>query len=154
MKHRLQKKIAALTIALLSSVGVITAQQTFTGYAMTDSEAEGFGKGVYSFQLGDTITGIERVKEIPMENLSGGQLVGDTYYYLEYLQNYNGYQVLGLYAYDMESKTSRQIADYGAVQQGPIAGNFSYGYQNGVMYGLNFFNGGDAITIIDLEKGT
>lgn len=84
----------------------------------------------------------------------GGQIVDNTYYYFEYEQVYNGIKVHGLWAFDMESKTQRQIADYGGVNNGQAVSNFSYDYQSGTMYGLNGFNGGDGLVKLDLETGT
>ena len=152
----MKKKIHYLFLAFLSLLSVLPgqsiAQETKIAYAMNDNEES--GKGIYSFELSDTISNLQLIQPMSFEWVSGGLLVGETYYYMEYRQTDNGYESVGFYSYDMESKSVKQIADYGSTYQGPIASCLSYDYQQGVMYGLNGFNGGDNLVKIDLETGT
>lgn len=152
MKYKLHYLLLATVLTLLSWSERSMAQSTKTVYAMSDNED--FGKGIYSFELGDTINNLSLVQSLTVDAISGGLLVGDTYYYLEYQQTYNGYKVLGLYSYSMEDKVVKQIVDYGGKQQGTIANCFSYDYQEKTMYGLSGFNGGADLMKIDLETGT
>lgn len=151
MKQNLTHFLLAAMMAVLGLCTTVSAADVKTIYAMSDNG--NYGKGIYTLDLGDTISNIQLLKSLSYEGVSGGLMVGDTYYYLEYQQVYNGYKVLGLYAYDMESQTLKRIADYGEEQNGTIASCFSYDYQSSTMYGLNTFNGGTAITKIDLTRG-
>lgn len=152
MKYKLHAFLLASVMALSGFVGTSFATDTKTVYTMSDNG--NFGKGIYTFELGDTINDIKLLQPMTYDGVSGGLLVDDTYYYLEYSQVYNGYKVLGLYSYDMENKTVKQIVDYGGAQNGTISSCFSYDYQTGTMYGLDFFNGGSSLQKIDLETGT
>lgn len=152
MRNKLHQFLTALALVLTSWCGTAHAIDAKTAYAM--SESDDFGKGIYTFQLGDSITDLSLFQSMTFDHVSGGYLLGDTYYYLDYSQVYNGYKVNGLYAFDMESKTAKLVKDYEAAQNGTIASCFTYDYQTGTMYGLNSFNGGSSLSVIDLETGT
>lgn len=151
MRYKLHFFFVAFALTLAPLASNSHAVDVKTAYAMSDNAD--LGKGIYTFELSDTIKNISLFQALNVDAVSSGYLLGDTYYYLEYSQVYNGYKTLGFYAFDMESKTVRQIADYGGVLNGTIAGHFTYDYQTGTMYGLDFFNGGSNLVKIDLENG-
>ena len=153
MRYKLHSSMMAFALAL-TSLGATAAYaiDEKTGYAISDNDA--LGVGLYSFDIGDTIKNFNLVQSLNADRLSGGYLLGDTYYYIDYSQVYNGYKVNALYAYDMESKSTRMVADYGATENGAIASCMAYDYQGQTMYGLNSFNGGDNIVTVDLDNGT
>lgn len=155
MKLKTHLSLMALALAALAGqTGQAWAQDTKTVYALCPSDDLGSGKGLYTFEMGDTIGTINLLQAMTYENVCGGLLLNDTYYYMEYAQVYNGYQTLGFYAYDMESKAIKQIADYGSTTNGSsIASCLTYDYQTATMYGLNSFNGGNSLVTIDLASG-
>ena len=123
MRYKLHSFLWAFALAL-SSIGTTAyAIDNKTGYAVSDNGE--IDKGLYSFELGDTIQKFNLVQTFNVDAICSGYLLGDTYYYIEYSQVYNGYKVQGFYAYDMDSKTTRMIADYGGAQNGTIAGHLT-----------------------------
>ncbi|MDO4158983.1 MAG: carboxypeptidase regulatory-like domain-containing protein [Prevotellaceae bacterium] len=152
MKYNLQSFLIAAALAFSPWVTTASGQETKTGYAMSDSGT--FGKGIYTFELSDTIDNISLFQSMTYDAVTSGILLNDTYYYFEYSQVYNGTESIGFFAFDMETKTVRQIADYGAALNSSIAGCFSYNYQNETLYALNGFNGGDRLVKMDLDNGT
>ena len=152
MRYKLHYSLLAYALALASISGTAYAIDGRTGYAVSDNDA--LGKGLYSFELGDTIKNFSLVQSLNVDRIASGYLLGNTYYYIDYSQVYNGYKTQALYAYDLDSKATRMIADYGGAQNGPIAGNLTYDYQARTMYGLDFFNGGSNLVTLDLDKGT
>lgn len=151
MKSKLHYYLMASFLALSGAFCQAFASDFKTAYALSDNDD--YGKGIYSFELGDTIKNVSMFQPMTFNAVCGGQIVNNIYYYFEYEQVYNGIKVHGLWAFDMDSKTQRQIADYGGVNNGQAVSNFSYDYQSGTMYGLNSFNGGDNLVKIDLETG-
>ena len=152
MRYKFHSSLLAIALALTTLGTTAYAYDDKTGYAVSDNEE--LGIGLYSFELGDTIKNFNFVQSLPADRISTGYLIGDTYYYIDYSQVYNGYKVNALYAYDMDSKTSRMVADYGAVFQGAIASCMSYDYQTKTMYGLGSFNGGNTLVTVDLDNGS
>lgn len=152
MRYKLHSFLWAFALVLSSVGSTAYAIDSKTGYAVSDNGD--IGKGLYSFELGDTIKNFNFVQTFNVDAICSGYLLGDTYYYIEYSQVYNGYKVQGFYAYDMDSKTTRMIADYGGAQNGTIAGHLTYDYQSQTMYGLDFFNGGNNLVTLDLDNGT
>lgn len=152
MRYKLHSSLLAFSLALTTLGTTAYAFDDKTGYAVSDNQE--LGIGLYSFELGDTIKNFTLVQSLNADRISSGYLLGDTYYYIDYSQVINGYKVNGLYAYDMESKNTRMIADYGATLNGAIAGSMSYDYQTQTMYGLDFFNGGSSLVTVDLDNGT
>lgn len=130
------------------------AQEVRTAYAITDKGDYEDGKGIYTFDIGDTINNIKRLQALNVESVSGGLLLDGIYYYMEYQQVYNGYKSLGFYSVDMDTKTVKQIADYGGTLSGPIASSLSYDYQNDEIYALYGFNGGEELAKVDRNTGT
>lgn len=154
MKHKMHFATLALALASLASTGQAWAQETKTVYGIVDTENYAT-KGIYTFELGDTISNMNLLQEMTFDRVSGGLVMGDTYYYMEYSQVYNGYKSIGLYAYDLESKTTKQIADYQSELNGTnIASCFSYDYASETMYALHSFNGGSGLVNVNLEDGT
>ncbi len=152
MRYKLHSSLLAYTLALASIGGTAYAIDDRTGYAVSDYESTGIG--LFSFELGDTLKNINFIQPFNADHIASGYLLGDTYYYIDYEQVYNGYKTQALYAYDMDSKTTRMVADYGGAQNGAIAGSLSYDYQSQTMYGLDFFNGGSSLVTLDLDNGT
>lgn len=152
MKSKLHYYLVTSLCVLSGVLCQAFASDVKTVYALSDNEE--FGKGIYTFELSDTLKNVSLFQTMTYNMVCGGQIVDNTYYYFEYEQVYNGIKVHGLWAFDMESKTQRQIADYGGVNNGQAVSNFSYDYQSGTMYGLNSFNGGDGLVKLDLETGT
>lgn len=150
MRYRLHFWLLASVLSL-ALFGRASAQEAKTIYAVIDDDDP--GKGIYTMQLGDTLGGEKLFMQLNCDKVGTGLLLGNTYYYIDYSQVYNGYKVNGLYSVDMDSKAVKLIADYGGVEQGPIAGCFSYDYQSKTMYGLDFFNGGSNLVTVDLESG-
>lgn len=152
MKSKLHSLLMASVWALSGLFCQANATDFKTVYAMSDNDE--YGKGIYTFELGDTVRNISLFQAMTYDCVSGGLLVGDTYYYLEYQQNMQGYRTLGFYSFNIEDKTLKNIVDYGGIQDGPIISCFSYDYQTKTMYGLDSFNGGYDLVTIDLENGT
>lgn len=151
MKSKLHYYLVTSLCVLSGVLCQAFASDAKTAYALSDNDE--FGKGIYTFELSDTIKNVSLFQTMTFNAVCGGLIVDNTYYYFEYEQVYNGIKVHGLWAFDIESKTQRQIADYGGVNNGQAVSNFSYDYQSGTMYGLNSFNGGDGLVKIDLETG-
>lgn len=103
MRYKLHSSLLAFSLALTTLGTTAYAFDDKTGYAVSDNQE--LGIGLYSFELGDTIKNFNLVQSLNADRISTGYLLGDTYYYIDYSQVYNGYKVNALYAYDMESKT-------------------------------------------------
>ena len=151
MKHKLNYLF--LVIALMTQWGwnVARAGDIRTGYAINNNED--YTKGIFTFEMGDTINDLKLWMPLTFNQASGGRLIGDTYYYIDYTQTDNGYEVNGLYAVNMDDQSVRLVADYGAANMGAIASCFAYDYQEQAMYGLGSFNGGSTLVKIDLDNG-
>ena len=152
MRYKLHYSLLAYALALASISGTAYAFDDHTGYAVSDNDE--LGIGLYSFELGDTIKNFSLVQALNADRIASGYLLDNTYYYIDYSQVYNGYKTQALYAYDLDSKATRMVADYGGAQNGPIAGHLTYDYQTKTMYGLDFFNGGSNLVTLDLDNGT
>jgi hypothetical protein len=138
-------------MSLFTGVTKTMAQDERMGYGLIDNET--FGKGIYTFSLADSLSNLKLYQSLNVERISGGYMLDNKYYYLEYTQNAKGYTVDGFYYYDMDNKTAKQIANYGSVQQGTICSSFAYDYQSKTMFALNSFNGGNALSKINLDNG-
>ena len=72
----MKKKIHYLFLAFLSLLSVLPgqsiAQETKIAYAMNDNEES--GKGIYSFELSDTIKDLKLIQPMSFEWVSGGLL--------------------------------------------------------------------------------
>ena len=118
MKHKLNYLF--LVIALMTQWGwnVARAGDIRTGYAINNKED--YTKGIFTFEMGDTINDLKLWMPLTFDQASGGRLIGDTYYYMDYT---------GLYAVNMDDQSVRLVADYGATDMGAIASCLAYDYQ-------------------------
>ncbi len=156
MKYKLHYLLAVFAL-LMTGAQRLVAQSEVYG-AITGGEKA----GIYKYTIGsDGISGEELVKGFTFstelnasDHISGGFLVGNRFYYMTTVHVSSGYQSNGFYYYDLDADAVMQIADYGGVNQGPVAASFSYDYQTGIMYGGNGLQGGGgALVTIDLENG-
>lgn len=152
MRNKLHTWLVLLAVTLLGGISAY-GQDPVTAYGFTDMDA-GSGKGIYTFDIKpDTVDNIQLQQELTMNNVSGSYMLDNKYYYLDYSQNYLGYKSNGFYSIDLDTKTVKQIANYGGTQQGTIISHLAWDAQSKTMYGLNGLQSGTGLAKINLENG-
>ena len=151
MKHKSHYLLVAL-LALLSWTGNATAKDVRTAFAMCDDET--LGKGIWNFDIGDTVNNFQKKQALSFDRVCGSYLLNNKFYYLEYSQQTYGYNSIGFYAYDLDANTVKQIGDYGNQASGPCASHFAYDCQSKTLYALDALMSGHGLSKIDLETGT
>jgi len=112
------------------------------------------GKGIYTFDFdGQQMSNVKKLHSLAVDRASGACLVGDVYYWFDYSQTLKGHTSNAFYAYDMETGTVTQIANYGGQLGGEIISHLTYDYTTRTMYGLYGAQSGSYLAKIDLETG-
>lgn len=80
MKSKLHYYLVTSLCVLSGVLCQAFASDFKTAYALSDRED--YGKGIYTFEIGDTIKNVSLFQAMTYNKVCGGQIVDDTYYYL------------------------------------------------------------------------
>lgn len=86
-------------------------------------------------------------------SISGGLYVDNKFYWYEWTAQPYGYDAEGIYCYDIESGSVREVINFHAEREGQAYCSPTYDYSTGKVYALNWLQNGSGLVNIDLETG-
>ena len=148
------RRLLLILATLLFAVNGLQAQEVKECYGLCTSQDNLDGTGIYAFDFdGQQVTNLRKAHALSSDRLAGAACVDGIYYWTDISHSLKGYLTNGLYAYDMEERTVRQIANYNGTLNGDIVSHLAYDYTTRTMYGLWGSQSGHYLAKIDLETG-